>query len=375
LLGPDDVVELLTYLDMSDLMLEDIDFLDLSVALCIASNDTKSDLLVEFIRKPIAGRDTATRLSRLLQAHNPKIRLGAVRLVCRLESPELSRSLLPHLSAERDASVRREAVLALRAVGQFPDAATARSLLHGRPEWTTVIWAMRSLPDTRAALLLGDFSDFACELGTLVASAGFYLVDRSEATPLLDSSFDGDGLDAFDLVVVVRGENYSRFGVDARHATLERYVIAGGVVLATPWMAWEMRDKSPAGMLPFRNVTNSHNEDVSLTAVATATALGAELFPEALAFNASFEHLQPAAQTVVVLETRDGVPLYGFKTLGRGECHYLNVCQHHCTRAMRSPLTHAGFSQAIARVLRRLHSREQRRPSNPVEPDELISGA
>lgn len=368
LLGSDVVVELLTHLDLRALTLEELQFLDLSVAAYIASDGVQRDLPLAFIRQPIAGQDTAVRISRLLGSRHPKIRIGAIRLIAKLASAALGQDLMRQLGAERDAAARREAVITLRALELAPDPATARSLLQGRPEWTTVAWAMRSLADTRTALLLGDLSEFASELGTLVTSAGFYVVDRSEYNPLLDRSFDGHVLDVFDLVVVVRGENYSRLGVDSSYAALERYVNSGGVMLATPWMVWEMSDKSASGMLPFRRVSNTHNEDVSLTAIPTATALGTELFPETMTFHASFEHLRPSAGAVVALETKDGVPLYGFKTLGRGECHYLNVCQHHCTRPMQSPLSHDGFSRAIGRVLQRLHYRAPRARSPRVEP-------
>jgi hypothetical protein len=355
LLAPDDVVELLTHLDRSQLALDDLQFLDLSVAMSIATEDTRSDLVLAFLRSPVAGQDTTTRICRLLDAPRPAIRLGAARLICWLDDPALGEHLLHRLSAERDASVRREAVLALQTLDLRPDPATARSLLRGRPDWATVAWVMRSLPETRAALLLGDLSDFACELGALVASAGFYLVDRSDANPLFDWMIDPPALELFDLVVVVRGENYARFGIDSAYAALERYVASGGVVFGTPWMAWELSARSRSDMLPFWNATNSHHEDVRLTAMATATALGAELFPEPLTFHASFEQLRPAADAVVALETQEGVPLYGFRALGRGECHYLNVCQHHCTRTMQSPLSHDGLSQAVTRVLQRIY--------------------
>lgn len=370
LLGTADVVELLTHLDLRDLTLDEMQFLDLSVAAHVASDTARLDLALAFLRTSIAGQKTAARISRLLESRHPKIRIGAIRMIGKLDSPALGQELLTRLSVERETSVRREAVITLRAQGLDPDAATARSLLEGRSEWTTVAWAMRSLAEIRTALLLGDFSEFAGELGALVTSAGFYVVDRSEYNPLLDRSFDGHVLDGFDLVVVVRGENYSRLGVDSSYAALERYVRSGGVVLATPWMVWEMSDRSSSGMLPFRRVSNLHNEDVALTARPTATALGAELFPQPMTFHASFEHVRPTAEAVVALETKDGVPLYGFKSVGRGECHYLNVCQHHCTRPMQSPLRHEGLSRAVARVLERLHHRGPRARSHRPAPDE-----
>lgn len=121
-------------------------------------------------------------------------------------------------------------------------------------------------------------------------------------------------------------------------------------MFATSWVAWETTERPFAAILPFRFLGNSHNEGITLRAYAAQAQLAQDLFGEPFVLETSHEDLAPHLDTTVLLRGDDGVPLYGFRHVEQGECHYLNICQHHCHRAMQSPLRTAAFSRAMERV-------------------------
>jgi hypothetical protein len=242
-------------------------------------------------------------------------------------------------------------------------------------------------------LLLDDGSDFARDLGRLLAAGGFRVVDEPNRLLFLSEELDPAILESFQMIAVVRGENFSRTDHNGIYATLAQYVLQGGLLFATSWVAWETGQRlaerldqrartaqrpvafAPwetgqrpiAAVLPFRLQKNTHNEGILLRARPAQTPLAEELFSEEFTFEASYEELSPHPETTVLLHGDDEIPLYGFRRVGQGECHYLNVCQHHCGRPMRSPLETAAFSRAIERVSRWLYRRcsERAIPASP----------
>ena len=112
---------------------------------------------------------------------------------------------------------------------------------------------------------------------------------------------------AFQMIVVVRGENYHRDDSDHNYEALARYVRQGGLLFATPWVAWETDQLSFASILPFCHLGGSHNEGIPLHAHGTDAPLAQELFGESFALEASCENLSPRRDAIVLLRDRDGV--------------------------------------------------------------------
>jgi hypothetical protein len=357
LLDIDSVIEILAEIDSATLSMQMIEFLDQSAVCNLGDGSDHVATVLEFVRTTAALEAPSARFTRLLQHPSRCIRLGAVRLARELEPQVAGRVLSEHVVMEKDPDILRVVIPYLREAGVIPPHESAEEILSGRPDWMTAAWALTGTHGTPAALLLGDGSDFARELAGLLAAAGFRLVDEPNRLLFFHEQLAPALLSVFQLIVVVRGENYFRGDHDRNYDALAQYVRRGGVLFATPWVAWETFLRPFATILPFRQVKNSHNEGVPLRARPASTPLARELFPEPFTFETSYEELSPHADATVLLHGDGELPLYGFRRVEQGECHYLNVCHHHCTRSIASPLQTPAFARAMERVWRWLHGR------------------
>lgn len=386
LLDLDTVIEILAELERAALSAQAIRFLDESAARNLGDRGEHVTAILGFFRETEALEAPSARFTRLLQHPSGQIRRSAVRLVRELDPRLASRVLCAHVTREQDPDILREVVACLREAGVTPTRGRAAEILSGRPSWRTAAWALTGVPGAPAALLLGDGSDFARDLGRLLAGGGFRVVDEPNRLWFLCEELDPAVLESFQMIAVVRGENFSRTDHNRSYAALAQYVLRGGLLFATSWVAWETgqrlverlyqrartaqrpvafgpsesAQRPIAAVLPFHLHKSSHNEGISLRARPAQTQLARELFPEEFTFEASYEELSPHPETTVLLYgDNDGdndIPLYGFRRVGQGECHYLNVCQHHCARPMSSPFETAAFARAIERVSRWLNS-------------------
>jgi len=385
LLDLDTALEILAEIERATLPVQTIRFLDESAARNLGDRGEHIAAILDFLRETEALEAPSARFTRLLQHPSRQIRWGAVRLVRELDPRLAGRVLCEHVTREQDPDILRDVVACLRAAGVAPAPERAEEILSRRPSWRTAAWALTGVPGAPAALLLDDGSDFARDLGRLLAAGGFRVVDEPNRLLFLREELDPAVLDSFRVIAVVRGENFSRTDHNGNDAALAQYVLRGGLLFATSWVAWETgqrlverldrrartAQRPIAAVLPFRLQSSSHNEGILLRARPAQTQLAQELFSEEFTFEASYEELAPHPEATVLLHGDGDIPLYGFRRVGWGECHYLNVCQHHCARPMRSPLETAAFARAIERVSRWLYRRcsERGSPGSPSPTD------
>ena len=357
LLDLETIIEIVTHVDHETVSAEMSQFIDQSASYNIDSSNNNISIMLDFIKGTQALDNPHARFARLLQHPSLRLRAGAVRLVQEFDRQVANQLLLEHVAKEHNHNLVSGIVAYLRGVGIAPSRDVAEQLLAKEPEWMTAAWALTGAPGKPAALLLGDGSDFARDMGKLVTKSGFRVVDEPDRSLFLHGGLDALLLASFSAIVVIRGENYFRGSDDGNYNALASYVRHGGILFMTPWVAWETVRKPFATILPFQHVKSSHNEGVTLYAYPAETQLAQELFEEPLVFEASYEELSPHSDTTVLLHGDNKLPLYGFRSIGEGVCHYLNVCQHHCNRPMKSPLRAEAFAHAMERIWRWIHNR------------------
>jgi DNA-binding CsgD family transcriptional regulator len=207
----------------------------------------------------------------------------------------------------------------------------------------------------RTGLLIPDGTDFADELGELARGAGFDVKSLPPALAHNQLEIIGstDLSPSYELVILVRGEDYSQAGRERElfYSKLKQFVFDGGKLFATPWVGWENKyHEALNDALPFEHVMDTYNENKRVTCIPAAGELPERLFPEEFSFTSTFELLRPKTDSVVLCEMKDKIPFFGYKPFGAGVCYYLNTCQHYCAGAMASPLN----SEALAACLRRV---------------------
>ncbi len=185
----------------------------------------------------------------------------------------------------------------------------------------------------RPWLLISDGSEFAFDLYDLASIQ----VDIEAVTiPRLDSVFaEADLLANRPVAIVVRGEHFQDGDADVFYRRLRDFVWGGGTALATPWVSWESH---PSGMLkdilPFAHPTREFSENLLLECQVMSSIEISGRF----AITASHEHLESKPGSEVLVQTRAGIPILGYRRAGLGRCYYLNVCQHSCNQETESPL-------------------------------------
>lgn len=149
---------------------------------------------------------------------------------------------------------------------------------------------------------------------------------------------EDDILQAYDMIILVRGEHYSQGMYSDFYDRLAQFISRGGVLFATSWVSWETRSSDWfANVLPFTHVRDTYNENVIVNCRPTDNELSQKFFPKEIACRISFELLYPKGDSIILLETDDNIPVFGYHQFGKGICYYYNTCQHFCLGSMPSP--------------------------------------
>lgn len=206
----------------------------------------------------------------------------------------------------------------------------------------------------RLALLISDGTEFADELGALARQAGFKLGSFPPALLHRQMEIIEEGsLAAYELVILVRGDEFVRTTNERLYSTLSRFVFDGGKLFATSWVAWENDGHGILNdALPFKHVVNSCAENFPVTCRHTEGELSKLMFPANMTFRTSSETFERKEDSTVLCEMYDGVPFFGFRRYGSGVCYYLNSCQHYCSGSgnMPSPLSSPSLRASLGRV-------------------------
>lgn len=353
LLSPEKLTTALKFLGINGLSTDLLEYLVRSTALAV-TEPPLSDLepLTSALAR-LSESDMERVTTCLLAEGSSRMRLAAARLLSnmdlRVRVP--SHVLFARLGTESDVSIRRALYrCAYRQGWALPEDLAVR-LLGDEADWLSRSYVLRSLPGRHRALLFSDGSDFASQLGALAITAGFEVVT---VPPFLfgeRDAFEEHVLDAYHLVILVRGEHFAKGGMNKMYEWLCRFIMKGGTLLATSWVGWETAGEEFAAVLPFEHLHNTYYEDALITCVSPPLDPGTRWIERAFSLRTSFEHMRARPGTTVLLETDRGIPILGYQTFGAGQSHYLNACQHSCLRAAESPLSqNSKFTACLQRL-------------------------
>ena len=296
--------------------------------------------------------DYVELFNRLIRNSNFQIRLGAVDLVRLFNHATLIDVITGVLRTETLAKVKRAILACISSAGVALPREIAFPLFHNDADWLVRSFALKHLHDFRACLLVTDGTAFADQLGMLASEAGFSLVKLSDS--LLLGSLDlveNQVLDAFELVILVRGNHYSQTGNVEFYSTIRKFVSGGGKLFATSWVSWENTyHEEFREVLPFLHIKDEFNEDVEIRCGPSENRLAKALFSTDLAFSASVERLEASDRTIVLCESKQGMPIFGYLHVGAGCCYYLNICQHSCLGVASSPIDNDRLRASLLRV-------------------------
>ncbi len=284
--------------------------------------------------------DVIDLFNRILEHPNSQVRLGAIKLIQRLEEKNVINVLIAKIKDERVRDIKRAILECISTLGGHLSPELAQSLLDTEEDWIIQSYALKNLDKYRAVLLISDGTEFAIELGTIAQEARFRLVSYPISLFYLETEMPNDEiLISYDLIILVRGEHLRAYGNEHFYSQLRKFVFAGGSLFATSWVSWENQyHKEFATVLPFAHIQNKYIEDVMITCMSTASQLAKRLFPKKMSFRTSFELLQNKDGSVVLLETDNHTPIFGYRHFGSGLCYYLNSCQHSCLGTILSPM-------------------------------------
>jgi hypothetical protein len=309
--------------------------------------------------------DVFTLFSNLLEYSQPRIRKGAILFVEKIKEARALIAIEKHLSKETDSDVRRSGVHCLSSLqDKLPDK-LSRFLIENDDDWVVQSYALRGRSNFRNCLLVSDGSDFAAEIGNLAQEAGFKLIctPPSFLTLYLIDDFE-DILKSYELLVLVRGEHFTQYGNENFYEIIRRFVASGGRLFATAWTSWETKYQYEfSSVLPFRHIKDTYMEDIPIDCQPTKNKLASDFFTHPLTYLSSIELLQKKEDSTVLLETKDGIPIFGYRHFGNGTCYYFNTCQHSCLSVMPSPFQNSlELLQSMQRVFSWIH---KTKPSSP----------
>ncbi|WP_119071970.1 toll/interleukin-1 receptor domain-containing protein [Aggregatilinea lenta] len=309
----------------------------------LASKQEGFNEIIPDLTNWLSGIDHASLLEILelaLRHTNVSIRSGALRLIRSLRLEYASGLVITRLVDEQDTLVLSTAIDTLLYLGSTISTQQTEVLLANSDNWLVKSFALRSAMQIPAALMLTDGTDFSHQLGFTVENAGYFLVS-TELDPITNialESFDlrlEEILGVYDLVVLVRGEHMGIVGSGRLYSTLEYFLRSGGILLATPWVGWETRSQLFSMCLPFKYI--KYIEDVKLSCVPTEHEIAQKIFSGQFEYTSSYEIAEARPDSIVLVETTDGVPICGYRQVGDGVCYYLNSCQHSCRQLASSP--------------------------------------
>lgn len=287
---------------------------------------------------------------------NHRIRIGMIRLIETIGDSHLAERMLGYLTREHALDVKQAMLHCFQSLGVPLPHDVAHTLFQHDPDWVVQSYALAHLPECTSCLLIDDGTDFAAELGKIAREEGFEVVTVStpttfEAMTILQH-LDADILNAYDVLILVRGEHYMRACGHEYYAPIRQFVNEGGHLFATSWVCWENAlNDVLTDVLPFSHVHDTYHENVKITCHPTPHALAQQFFPDQITYPASYELLQGKRETVILLETDQHIPIFGFHRFGEGVCYYFNTCQHACFGHMPSPFeVNAQLSLSVQRV-------------------------
>jgi hypothetical protein len=339
LLAKDKVTLILQHLTQPQLSLDLMEYLFGSISLLRPEEELDFDRLKSWLGE--TGTDDVIGLfDRLLKHKNPKVRQGAITIIERLAVMPAADLVGNRLKQEKDKEVRRVALRCLSRLGKPLPYELAQSIFDTDEDWLIQSYALQSLDPQEACLLISDKTEFAAELGKMAQKAGFRLVTFANLYSQWEIDQLGcEVLQTFKLVILVRGEHYTRQGYEDFYSKLRRFVAKGGTLFATPWVSYETLYHHEFGrVLPFKHVQDKFKEDVFVTCKPTKNEIAKKLFPYPISYQTSLELLWSNEESVVLLETDDHLPILGYRRFESGICYYLNSCQHSCLGEMKSPL-------------------------------------
>jgi hypothetical protein len=273
---------------------------------------------------------------------NPRIREGGISIIEHLGDLNIAERIIDHIKSESDLQVKRASLRCIHHLGKRLPHDVAQYLFKHDPDWVVQSYALSHLPESRSCLLIPDGTDFAAELGGMAQGVGFELVTLSAPRAFYTitemQDIETEVLKAHDLMILVKGEHYMRAEGHDYYSKIRQFVIEGGYLVATSWVGWEnVYNQEFSEVLPFSSIEGAYYENVEITCQSTESELAQRLFPERISYITSFERLQSKADAVVLLETEDNIPIFGFRRFGKGVCYYFNTCQHVCFGTMPSP--------------------------------------
>jgi len=324
------------------------------------SNDKKWDIskLKEWIGK-LELSDVITLFSRILEYSQSRIRKGAILVVEKIKETRVLIIIEEHLRKESNSEVRRCGVRCITSLqGKLPDK-LSQFLIENDDDWVVQSYALRDYLDFRNCLLISDGSNFSTEIGNMAQEAGFKLICTPPSFLTLYPIDDfEDILKAYEFLVLVRGEHFTQYGNENFYEIIRRFVASGGQLFATAWTSWETKYQYEfSGVLPFRHIKDTYMENIPIDCQPTKNKLSDDLFKHPLTYMSSIELLQKKEDSTVLFETKDGIPIFGFRPFGNGTCYYFNTCQHSCLSFMQSPFqSNPALLQSMQRVFSWIHN-------------------
>ncbi len=317
-------------------------------------NDEKLDLrkLKEWIRELELG-DVISLFGHVLECPAPRIRKGVILIVEQTEETRALNAIGEHLTKETDSDVRRSGVRCISRLQNNLPNKLSRFLLDNDEDWVVQSYALRGHADFRNCLLISDGSEFATELGELAQKAGFNLISTPPSFLTLYPIDDFDTiLKTYELLILVRGEHFTQYGNENFYKTIRDFVRDGGRLFATSWASWETKYQYEfSSVLPFKHIKDTYMENIPIDCQPTKSKLSSELFKNPVTYISSIELLQTREDSTILFETRDGIPIFGYRPFSNGTCYYFNTCQHSCLSFMKSPLqNNPELLQSIQRV-------------------------
>lgn len=295
---------------------------------------------------------------RLLWHSNPRVRIGSLTLFGLFDNNTISDKVLAVVREESHQEVKR---VALRTASHLkiplPESLTFE-LLESESDWIIQSYALQNLCDRLTCLFVSDGTAFATKIESMIEEVGFHMVILKTSVGLLElTHLKGHLLSIYSFIVIVRGEHFTQYGNEEFYDEIRRFVSEGGVLLATPWVSWENKYHYEfAEILPFCHIRDTYNEDVQVTCTPTDDEFAQQLFSGAISYRASLELLKKRENSTVLLETRDSLPILGFRSFGHGICYYFNTCQHSCFGHMESPLeANYKLAEALRKLLKRIY--------------------
>ncbi|GAK59915.1 hypothetical protein U27_06901 [Candidatus Vecturithrix granuli] len=297
-----------------------------------------------------------TLFESVLAHQSQQIRAGVSRLIEVIGDPNIAENLIAHLNREHDPHAKRAMLHCLHRLGKRLPDDVAHDLFRHDSDWVVQSYALSHLPKCTSCLLIADGTDFAADLGKMAQDAGFKFVTVSAPTTFDTITtlqhLDAEILKAYDLLILVKGEHYTRATEHDYYSQIHQFVSEGGNLFATSWVCWENASNGVlTDLLPFVHLHNTYHENVIITCCPTDHTFALQLFPEQITYVSSYELLQGKDDTAILFETDQHIPIFGFRHFGKGMCYYFNTCQHYCFGEMPSPFkTNAQLELSFQRV-------------------------